>query len=162
MNSLVRDLANAFPNSVRFRRGKLGLDGLVDAAVENEADRLIILQRWKGGPGKLELRILRGSKLTFFPPLMLISGTRLAREYRAGRTPKIKAVCVGRGAGEEAMRLAKAFSDFLGLPILHEDSNIPALRVDEVRSHQHTVTVTDGGNEVGPSITLKKLFWEET
>lgn len=145
-----------------MRRGKLSLEELIDAAVENKADRLIILQRWKGGPGKLELRILRDSQLTFFPPLMLISRTRLAREHREGRTPKIKVVCAGGEAGEEAMRLAKALSDFLGLPIIPEGPNLPALRVDEVRSHQHTVTVTDGGNEVGPSITLKKLFWEET
>ena len=55
IRTFCRDLANSLPNVVRVNRGKMSLDGLAEKAIELEADKVVVVDRWHGGPGKFNL-----------------------------------------------------------------------------------------------------------
>jgi len=52
IRSFCHDFASCLPNIVRINRGKLNLDGIVEKTLEINADRVVIIDRWKGGLGK--------------------------------------------------------------------------------------------------------------
>jgi len=79
IRTFCNDLARCIPNSMRINRGKLSREGLAEKAYELEADRVIIVDRWKGGPGKIELFNVREA-LVGVPPLIYIRGIKLQRE----------------------------------------------------------------------------------
>ena len=54
IRTLCRELAHVIPNAVRVNRGKLSLDGVAERALEFGADHVIIIDRWKGGPGEIQ------------------------------------------------------------------------------------------------------------
>ena len=49
IRTLCNDLSRVFPNSLRINRGKLNFEGIIDKALVIKADRLIIIEKWKGG-----------------------------------------------------------------------------------------------------------------
>ena len=55
MRAFCRDLANSIPDVVRVNRGKMSQDGVAEKAIELEANRVILVDRWHGGPGKINL-----------------------------------------------------------------------------------------------------------
>ncbi|RLI44046.1 Brix domain containing protein, partial [Candidatus Bathyarchaeota archaeon] len=69
IRTFCRDLARSIPNVVRVNRGKLSLDGVAERAIEFDADRVVIINRWKGGPGKIELFEVGQEGLVLVPPI---------------------------------------------------------------------------------------------
>ena len=55
IRTFCRDLSNSIPDVVRVNRGKMSLDGVAEKAIEVEADHIIVVDRWHGGPGKINL-----------------------------------------------------------------------------------------------------------
>ncbi len=55
IRTFCRDLGRLILNTVRINRGKLSLEGIAERTSTFHADRGIIVDRWSGGPGKIEL-----------------------------------------------------------------------------------------------------------
>ena len=85
IRTFCRDLANSIPDVTRVNRGKMSLDGVAEKAIELEADRVVVVDRWHGGPGKINLFQISSTGLKPVPPLMLIGKIRLRRELNEGR-----------------------------------------------------------------------------
>ncbi|MFQ5836261.1 MAG: Brix domain containing protein, partial [Candidatus Bathyarchaeia archaeon] len=81
IRTFCRDLARSIPNVVRVNRGKLSLDGIAEKALEFNADRVVIVDRWKGGPGKIEFFKIGQEGLVPVPPIMYVASIKLQREF---------------------------------------------------------------------------------
>ncbi len=167
IRTLCRELARVIPNTVRVNRGKLSLDGVAERALELGADRVIIFDRWKGGPGKIQFFHAGAEGLTPVPPALYVSGVRLQREFKK-RMRKIRslALTVSPEGSSQTEKLAEALSNFLKVPKSTEKYVPSAYRAsmyvssDVSGSVQITFMLPPEGVEVGPRITLSHLVWE--
>ena len=167
IRTFCRDLANSIPDSVRVNRGKMSLDGVAEKAIEVEADKVVVVDRGQGGPGRINLYRLGSSGLDFVPPLMLIKEIRLRREFsnvkKRGQSSVITFAPENLSALEN---IAGQFSQFFVLPVYSLDDavekHIAAMHLSFDRSGclQLTFKRLQRMVEIGPRITLSKLIWD--
>lgn len=167
MRTFCRDLANSIPDVVRVNRGKMSLDGVAEKAIELEADRVVVVDRWRGGPGKISLFQVSSTGLKPVPPLMLIKGIRLRRDLNEGRRGvRSSAITLEPEDSAELTRIAGRMSKYLGLPVLSLDEASENHRAsmhfsfDSSRHIQITFLLLSRMVEIGPRVTLSKLIWE--
>ena len=167
IRTLCRDLANSIPDVVRVNRGKMSLDGIAERAIELEADRIVVVDRWRGGPGKISLFKIGSSGLEPISPLMLISGVRLRREFKEG-TRRVRSSVI-TSEPEDSPRLQRivgCLSQFFDLPIQSVDEAAEEHRASmhfsfgSSRRLQITFILLQRMVEIGPRVTLSKLVWE--
>ena len=167
IRTFCRDLVNSIPDVVRVNRGKMSLDGVAEKAIEVEADKVILVDRWHGGPGRINLYRLGSTGLDSVPPLMLIKRIRLRREFenvkKRGRSSAItfepeNSAALGNIAGK--------LSQFFSLPLLslneasEKHSASMHLSFDRSRCLQLTFMRLQRMLEIGPKVTLSKLIWD--
>jgi U3 small nucleolar ribonucleoprotein protein IMP4 len=167
MRSFCRDLANSIPDVIRVNRGKMSLDGVAEKAIEVEADRVAVVERWHGGPGKISFFKVSSGGLKPVPPLMLIGEIRLRRELNACRRGvRSSAITLEPEDSAELTRMAGRLSEYFGLPVLSLDEASPNHRAsmhfsfDSSRHIRITFMLLRRMVEVGPRVTLSKLVWE--
>jgi rRNA maturation protein Rpf1 len=142
-------------------------DGMAEKALEVGAEHVIVVDRWHGGPGKINLYITSSTGLKPVSPVMLLSGIRLRREITES-TSRIKSsvITVEPKDSPNLEKVAASLSRFFGLPIvsLTEASKSSRgsmhLSVDSSRKLQITFMLTERMVEIGPRVTLSKLVWE--
>ena len=167
IRTLCHDFAHSVPNIVRINRGKLNLDGIAERVVELNADRIVIIDRWKGGPGKIKLFRMEPTSLFSVPPLMYVAGVRLRREFDA-KTKHVRSLVVTteRENPPETVRIAERLSDFFNLSMLSIDEAAAKYQasmhvsLDGSRRTQITFMFLPQMVEIGPRISISKLVWE--
>jgi rRNA maturation protein Rpf1 len=141
---------------------------LAAKALELGADNVVIVDRWKGGPGKIELFRVKEGKLQLIPPLIYIRGVKLRREFGTmpkGRRIKSTAILASQNATQEVTRLGKVFSDFFQIPIVcneGEKSNFGALmevKTNPVGEIVITFRLLPEDIEIGPMMRISHLIW---
>ena len=167
IRTFCRDLVNSLPDVVRVNRGKMSRDGVAEKAIELDVDRIVVVDRWRGGPGKVSLFSLSSTGLKPVFPLMLMSGIRLRRELKEGtRRVCSSVITMEPGASAELERVAGRLSQFFNLPILSLDVASKNHRssmhfsFDSSRRLQITFLLLQRMVEIGPRLTLSKLVWE--
>jgi len=167
IRTLCHDLARSIPNVVRINRGKLSLDGIAEKALELNADRVIVVDRWKGGPGKIELFRVEPAGLTPVIPLMYVAGIRLQREFEA-KTKAVRSLAVTTAPENppEITKIAENLSNFLNFPLSSIDeaaskyqASMHVLRNASGRI-QITFMLLPQMVEIGPRITISRVVWE--
>lgn len=168
IRTFCKDLSHTIPNILRINRGKLSLEGLAAKALELGAQKVIIVDRWKGGPGKIELYRLEG-KLQLIPPLIYLRSVKLHREFQAmpkGRRIKSTAIAASPRMSQEVSRLEKALSDFFDIPIVSSE--------DKCRDYDAIMQITTAPAgellvtfkllpetvEIGPRTRISHLIWD--
>jgi U3 small nucleolar ribonucleoprotein protein IMP4 len=167
IRTFCRDLANSIPDVTRVNRGKMSLDGVAEKAIELEADRVVVVDRWRGGPGKINLFRISSTGLTSVSPLMLISGIRLRREFKeVTRRTRSSAITFEPEDSAELERIAGRLSQYFSLPVLSVDEASRKygasmhFSFDSSRHIQITFMLLSRMVEIGPRVTLSKLIWE--
>ena len=167
IRTFCRDLANSIPDAVRINRGKMSLDGVAEKAIEVEADKVVVVDRWQGGPGRISLYRLGSSGLYFVPPLMLIKGIRLRREFKNVKKRGQSSVITFSPENSSALEnIAGQLSQFFGLPFYSLDDAtekyVAAMHLSFDRSGclQLTFKRLQRMVEIGPRVTLSKLIWD--
>ncbi len=86
VRSLINDLRLVLPNAVKINRGKMGLRDIMITALKNQCDRIIIVNRWRGNPGKICFYKLSPNRSTYIQvdPVIYISSVKLIREIKDG------------------------------------------------------------------------------
>ncbi|MCW4016439.1 MAG: hypothetical protein NWF06_08725 [Candidatus Bathyarchaeota archaeon] len=142
-------------------------DGVAEKAIELEADHVIIVDRWHGGPGKINLFVVSSTGLKPVSPLMLLSAICLRRELKEGtRRVCSSVVTVAPEASSNLGKVAGCLSQFLGLPLQSFDEAAENHRVsmhfsfDSKRRSQFTFLLLGRMVEIGPRVTLSKVIWE--
>ena len=166
IRTFCRDLANSIPDVVRVNRGKMSLDGVAERAIELEADRIVVVDRWRGGL-KINLFRISSTGLTSVPPLMLISGIRLRREFKEEtRHNRSSAITTEPEDSAELRKIAERMSQYFGLPVLSVDEAAQKygasmhIYFDSSRHLQITFMRLQRMVEIGPRVTLSKLIWK--
>ena len=167
IRTFCRDLAYSIPDAVRVNRGKMSLDGVAEKAIEVDADKVVVVDRWHGGPGKVSLFQLSSNGLEPIPPLMLIKSIRLRRELNEGMRGAISsAITLEPEDSPELTRMAEHLSKYFGLPVLPLDKASKSHRAsmhfsfDSSRRIQFTFMFLCRMVEIGPRVTLSKLVWD--
>jgi len=167
VRTLCRELACVIPDAIRVNRGKLSLDGVAERALEFGANRVIIIDRWKGGPGKIQFFHAGSEGLIPVPSTLYVSGVRLQREFGT-RVRKMRPLTLTTSSEGPAQteKLAEVLSNFLEIPKLTGKMVPPAYRAsmhlssNASGSVQITFRLLPEGVEVGPRITISHLEWE--
>ena len=166
IRTFCRDLAYSIPDIARVNRGKMSLDGIGEKAIELDAEKIIIIDRWQGGPGKISLfQISNGLKPVM--PTMLMSNIRLKRELNE-RTSRIcaSAITLSPNIPSELKEAAECLSKFLSLPLLSLDDAVEVHRVslhfsvDSSPKLIATFMLLGQMVEIGPRLTLSRLIWD--
>jgi hypothetical protein len=167
MRAFCRDLANSIPDVTRVNRGKMSVDGVAEKAIELEADRVVVVDRWHGGPGRINLFQVSSTGLKPVPPLMLIGKIRLRRELNEGRRGvRSSAITLEPEDSAELTRIAGQLSKYFGLPVLSLDEAsenhraLMHLSFDSSLHIQITFMLLGRMVEIGPRVTLSKLIWD--
>lgn len=161
IRTLCNDFIRVIPNSIRINRGKLNIKGLFEEALASEANRLMIVERWKGGPGSIKLAF---SPFTSDCTIKLIV-LSVKTQDDIGRRRKINnglTITVQSKSSPKVIDLANFFSRFLNIPFLDSVA-------DEIESGA-TVHFSDIDGkvkiafrsfphleEIGPTLTVKKI-----
>jgi U3 small nucleolar ribonucleoprotein protein IMP4 len=168
IRTFCSDLTHSIPNSLRANRGKSSLDSLAEKALEYEAGKVIICDRWKGGLGKIQLFEVGNGGLVHFDPLMYIKKVKLRRTFEHVRRKAFKSLTLltGSGISFEAHKLADALSRFFNIPKLTADETLSPntqtamhISFDAAFSIRITFLQTPRKVEVGPRVTISHLIW---
>jgi len=165
IRSFVNELSHSIPKCRRLNRGKLSLEAVAERCFELKYNKALIMQRWMGEPGEIQLFEFRNSDLTRIPPLLYLAEIRLRREYGIAGRFQAEAITIQSEASSELVRLAKSLSNFFELPLVtlpSRGSYRAALHV--LQDSRWKARVVLGGppsiREIGPSLTIKHLRWE--
>jgi rRNA maturation protein Rpf1 len=170
IRTFCKDLSHTIPNILRINRGKLGLEGLMAKALELGAKKVIIVDRWRGGPGKVEFYLLEG-KLQPMPPLIYLRSVKLRREFQAmpkGRRIKSTAIMTSTKSSQEVIRLEKALSAFFGIPIVSSENEcrnynaIMQITTNSAGEMVATFRLLPENVEIGPRMRISHLIWDLT
>lgn len=161
VNSFVRDLNHSIPNTKIFRRGKTSAREMPKQLSAEDCDRLIIVHRWHGGPGRLEFYKLAETGLVTHYPTILLRGVRLRREYGLAERFTVRGITCEKG--EAISRLSAALSEFLNLSQREEHSSDVSLHISHSKSDVARIAVANPSTqtEFGPSMSVNRLIWSE-
>ena len=173
IRTFCRDLVRSIPHVFYFNRGKLNLDGIAEKALESKANRVVIVSRYKGGPGKIQLFQTSTNKgLTQVPPVLYVAGLRLQREFKKrSRNIQFLTITVQTEVSQQILKLAESLSLFLRISISTK-KRITSTRVssdyqasmhfssDPSHFSQITFLLFPKTIEVGPRIIISHIAWE--
>jgi len=148
-------------------RGKMSLYDIGEKAIDNGADKVIIIDRWKGRPGRMRFFEVK-ENLSQIPPQLYISGVKFRRDFEAKRaSPRSIFIEESEKISIDVKRLGEALSRFFELP------NIKLNMMDESRSFTVMRLSLEAENlirvsfylmpkniEIGPRIRISHVVWE--
>lgn len=169
IRTFCNDLTHTLPNSIRITRGKSSLNTLAEKALEHEAERLIIADRWKGNLGKIQLFTLGDTGLVQFHPTIYVKNVKLRRDFGRTRRKTAKSLILQTTPEipSEARKLADALAHFFNTPKHSTDDPLPPntqtimhILLNSAQRIQITFLQAPEKNEIGPQITVSHLIWK--
>ena len=165
LNSLLKELVYSVPTARVIRRGKSSLDDLGWRVLEEGLGYLTILQRWHGGPGRIDFFKVEARGLTPLAPSVLLRAVKLAREYGHPVKHAAEAVTYEANVSGPTRRFIRHMSMILGLA----ESTLPIS--SEIKWTLHVSEIEDGSvllaltsppaqQEVGPRLVISRLIWD--
>jgi len=169
--TFCRDLSNIFPTVIRVNRGKLSRGGVAEKALELDAEKAIIIGKWRGDSGKIEFFRISANGLDVVPPLIYVKGVKLRRHFEenmpGGRRIKSVAIAASERTSLEVKRLENVLSEFFNIPVfsLKETYNKridAAMQIAADPSNRIIITfkLIPELVEIGPQIRVSHLVWE--
>ena len=166
IRSFCHDLAGCLYDIVRINRGKLNLDGIAEKALEINADRVIIIDRWRGGPGKIQLFLVKETSLTPVPPLIYIRGIKLRMEFEI-KTKKVQSSVITTSPESSfyGEKIAGFLARFFNIPMLSVEQAgsrySASMHISANASGRVTITfvLLPEFREVGPRMSLAKATY---
>ncbi len=166
IRAFCHDLAGVMPNVAYVNRGKMSNDEVAEKALEHDADRVVVVDRWHGGPGVLRLFKVSESGLVSTPPSIHVSGIRLQRDFGASRVKPVVSIYVAmHNEFHDLVRLGNALSDFFTISILENketlktESSTLTIRPDKSGRIVMTFMAEPNHREVGPRILISRVKW---
>jgi len=143
---------------------------VAEKTVQLEAEKFIIVDRWKGGPGRIRLfKVIDGS-FREFPPRLYISGVKLRREFKVPRSMVKESFSslfleVAEMADLDLERFRTKLSEFLEVPAFKLEDKPPYYRAymriaEGVDCWAYISFFTLPKKvEVGPRIKISHIVW---
>jgi len=151
---------------MRTNRGKMSLRQLAERAIEEGISRSVVIERWKGGPGRMRLYKIEGGEIVQAPPQIYIQGIRLQREFETGEVA-VKSLMMSKPEDEisDVTMLAEALSDFFSIPVMNADETVSGykagmgIRRNKTGKISLSFLLIPGMTEIGPRVTISHLVW---
>lgn len=173
IRTFCRDLVRSIPHVFYINRGKLNLDGIAEKALEANANRVVIVSRYKGGPGKIQLfQASINQGLTQIPPVLYVAGLRLQREFKIkSRNIQSLMITIQTEVSQQILKLAESLSIFLKISISSK-RRITSTRISsDYQASMHfssnpshfsqiTFLLFPTTVEIGPRIIISHIAWE--
>ncbi len=164
LNSLLKELVYSVPTARVVRRGKSSLDDLSWRLFEEGLEYVMILQRWHGGPGRIDFFKVEARGLARLAPSVLLRAVKLGREYAHPGKHTAEAVTYDVKVSEPTRRFIRHLSTILGLAesTLSTSSEIKStLHVSEIGDGSILLALTSppAQQEVGPRLLISRLLW---
>jgi len=139
----------------------MSLQEVVDSAVEGKADRLLLVNRWKGEPGEIRLQHLKDGKSHLVYPVIFLRSVKLRREYDVRE--RFVAEAITSGKRKIDIDFARPLANFFELPLLSDRDAFCSFHVAENHSKKLAVNLTSPAatREVGPGFVVRHLAWHE-
>jgi len=155
---------------VRINRGKLSLEGIIEKAVEFNAGKVAIVERWVQGAGKIEFFEVRQDGLVGFFPIIYVRNVKFRRGFGEWmhKDRRIKSIAIASSSKEnfDVKRLENAFSSFFEIPTvpLEEAINskynaVMQTSIDSSKRIVITFRLVPKLVEIGPQIGVSHLVW---
>ena len=156
---------------MRINRGKLSLEGTAEKTLELGAEKVMIVERWKKGLGKIRFFTISEKGLNAVPPVVYIGGLKLRRDFREkmpkGRRIKSLAVASSWNVPLEVRRIENVLSEFFNISILSFDEAVnrkcdAVIQISADRPNRIIITfmILPRLVEIGPQIRISHLIWE--
>lgn len=149
-----------------MNRGKSSLITLAEKTLEHHAEKSVIVDRWKGGVGKLQLFEIAESGFTRHYPIIYVKSTKLRRDFphTRRRSATILTLQAAPNIPLPAKKLADALSHFLDIPEIPFENALPesARLIHLSLNNAHRIQITflqPQETEIGPRITISHLVW---
>jgi len=144
----------------------MSLNELGEKATQLGAEKIVIIERWKSGFGRIRLLKVNG-RIIQVPPCIYIRSIKAQREFDTPRKPN-RLLFIDKTDGEnpEAESLIEGLSDFFGLPIMRAEKALPEYRatarlaVDGSHAIRLSFHALPENVEIGPRITVSRIEWE--
>jgi len=167
IRTFCNELTRVIPGVVRVNRGKMSVDQVGEKTLELGADRVVIVDRWQGGPGKIEFFHIGASGLVRIPRSLYIAAIRLQREFAPTKSKPFHSLVITHSVGN-SLEIADSLSKFFNVPVISESEASPKYQVamhisnDATRRIQITFMLLPQKVEIGPRITLRRVMWESS
>jgi rRNA maturation protein Rpf1 len=165
IRTLCNDLSRVIPTSLRINRGKLNFEGIIDNALVGKADRLILVEKWKGGFGKINLYTI-SPEVRLFYPIIYLSSVKTQNDLGFRKTIRKRlAITIQQDNSKDIKRLAYALSKFIKLPIEPLQKYLPfqaSIHFSSLQKSWIKIAITKPPilKEIGPIFIVKKLLWD--
>ncbi|MFH1328883.1 MAG: hypothetical protein ABIH76_08630 [Candidatus Bathyarchaeota archaeon] len=164
VRTLLKDLNRVIPQSSRANRGKLSMNGLANLALILRVKYILVIGRWKGGPGKIEFYMASKRGLNQIPPIIFIGDYHLQREYGITHK-KVKRGGILSAFNPELQKISKALSEILNMPIISHnqwEGYQAYMHVSNIKQNLTKLTFFSCKEnlEIGPSLILRIIKWE--
>ncbi|MEM3759892.1 MAG: hypothetical protein QXZ02_02120 [Candidatus Bathyarchaeia archaeon] len=170
MRTFCREICHNLPFAVRINRGKLSLEGIAGKSLEYDAEKVMIIERWKFGLGKIQLFNVKSEGLKKVPPTICVGSAKfrrnLAGEIMKGRRIKSLALAASIYENSDVKKLEKALSNFFAIPVfsLREAINrkFDAAMQIKINSRKNliiTFMLLPELVEAGPQIWVSHIDW---
>lgn len=171
VRSLCNDLACSIPGLLKINRGKTSFFNLAEIAVQMKIEKIIVVDRWKGGPGRIRFFRIIDGKMSEKAPRLYVSGVRLRREFGASRESDQKPVRYmfldsTEIRSSEVEKLASSLSEFFEMPIFKAEE-APSiydayLRFTSVEECLACISfyALPSNAEIGPRIKISHAAWQ--
>ncbi len=141
------------------------MKGVMEEALSLGHDRLMLLDRWKGAPGKIMLYVLAPSIQHYFP-IVYLSSVVTQQELETPRVETPAKRMVIESSTLEVQLLAEAFGDFIGMKRLgpaEAGARVNFITFGDARNHTATITFNRLPEriEIGPRLVVRHLVWSE-
>ena len=170
MRTLCKDLAAAIPSLKKVNRGKMSLYDIEERAFEIGADRVLIIDRWKGRPGRIRLFEIKNG-IQQIPPQIYVRGVKFRRDFKIKsvnqRSPPSIFIEEPEGMSEEIERLSETFARFFEIPKVKpemigepQDFEVMRFSVEPENIIRVSFYLMPKNIEVGPRIRISHVVWE--
>lgn len=170
VRSLCNDLSRSIPGLVRVNRGKMSILDVAEKTLEMGSEKFIIMDRWKGGPGRMRFFTVSSEVFREIPPRLYISGVKLRREFdvpreRVKERINLLFLDVGKKADPEVEKLRLSISEIFGLPTFRDAAEAmgyeACMRIDSGKDCWAYLSffLMPSGVEVGPRIKISHAVW---
>jgi rRNA maturation protein Rpf1 len=168
MRTLCHDLARSIPNIIRINRGKLSLIEIAEKALENNADKVVIVDRWKGGPGKIRFFKVNSTGLKAIPPLIYIKGIRLQRTFEKAKAKPVRSLGLipPSKKTKQTSKVARFISEFFVVSMIPTEEDWKKFQaaitvsLDSMKRMRISFLLLPKKIEIGPRITVSHVIWE--
>lgn len=156
---------------MRINRGKLSRGGVAEKALELDAEKAIIIGKWRGDSGKIEFFRISAKGLDVIPPLIYVKSVKLRRDFKEdmprGRRIKSIAIEASKTPSLEVKRLENVLSEFFNIPVFSfkeicDREFDAAMQISADPSNRMIITfkLVPELVEIGPQIRVSHLVWE--